>query len=331
MTKLVTILGGSGFVGRQIARQMAQAGWRVRVATRRPSQHPDVRTYGVVGQVEPVLCNIRNRDSVRSVVMGADAVVNCCGILAESGKNSFAAVQAEGPALVAEAARDLGVAHLVHVSAIGADVNSDSEYARTKGQGEAAVLAAFPNAVILRPSIIFGTGDAFFNRFAGMARLTPVLPIHGGATRFQPVHVEDVARAAVKAATGQAAPGIYELGGPEVATFRALIERTLAEIRRKRLILDMPGWMARGVARGLGVAQFLTGGLFTNSVLTLDQIRNLGRDNVVAPGAKGLADLGIDPVPLDLILPTYLWRFRPTGQFEAIKESSRGLRGQDQA
>lgn len=327
MTKLVTILGGSGFVGRQIARQMALAGWRVRVATRRPSQHPDVRTYGVVGQVEPVLCNIRNRDSVRAVIAGADAVVNCCGILAESGKNSFAAVQSDGPAMIAEAARDLGVAHLVHVSAIGADVNSDSAYARTKGLGEAAVLAAFPGAVILRPSIIFGTGDSFFNRFAGMARFTPVLPIHGGATRFQPVHVEDIARAAAKAATGQAAPGIYELGGPEVASFRDLITRMLTEIRRNRLILDMPGWMARLVARSLGVAQLLTAGLFTNSLLTLDQIRNLGRDNIVSPGARGFAEMGIEPSPMELILPTYLWRFRPTGQFDAIRESARKLPG----
>ena len=327
MTKLVTILGGSGFVGRYVARRMAQAGWRVRVATRRPNEHLALRTYGVVGQVEPVLCNIRNRDSLRAAMAGADAVVNCCGILAESGKNTFAAVQAEGPGMVATLAAEMGVANLVHVSAIGADAGSDSLYARSKAAGEAAVLAAFPGAVILRPSIIFGTEDGFFNRFAAMARLSPVLPIASGTTRFQPVHVDDVARAAAEAAMGRVPAGTYELGGPEVASFHDLMVMMLAEIRRNRLILTMPGWMARATARSLSAAQFLTAGLFTNTVLTMDQLRSLSHDNVVAPGAKGFADLGIEPAPMALILPTYLWRFRPTGQFEAIKESARNLNG----
>lgn len=327
MTKLVTILGGSGFVGRYVARRMAQAGWRVRVATRRPNEHLAVRTYGTVGQVEPMLCNIRNRESLRTVMAGSDAVVNCVGVLTERGKNSFAVVQAEGAGMVAGLATELGVAHLVQISAIGADAQSDSLYARTKALGEVAVLAAFPGAVILRPSVIFGPEDQFFNRFAGMARFTPVLPITGGASRFQPVWVDDVAQAAALAAMGQAEAGVYELGGPDVMTFRALIEMMLAEIRRKRLILDMPGWMARLTARGLGAAQVLTAGLFHNEVLTLDQIRNLARDNVVAEGARGLTDLGIDPTPMDLILPTYLWRFRPAGQFAAIRESARKLPG----
>jgi len=258
---------------------------------------------------------------------GADAVVNCCGILAESGKNTFAAVQAEGPGMVATLAAELGVANLVHVSAIGADAGSDSLYARSKAAGEAAVLAAFPGAVILRPSIIFGTEDGFFNRFAAMARLSPVLPIASGTTRFQPVHVDDVARAAAEAAMGLVPAGTYELGGPEVASFHDLMVMMLAEIRRNRLILTMPGWMARATARSLSVAQVLTAGLFTNTVLTMDQLRSLSHDNVVAPGAKGFADLGIEPAPMALILPTYLWRFRPTGQFEAIKESARNLNG----
>ncbi|GAB4269303.1 MAG: complex I NDUFA9 subunit family protein [Pararhodobacter sp.] len=329
MTKLVTILGGSGFVGRYVARRMAQAGWRVRVATRRPNERLYVRTYGYVGQVEPVLCNIRDDASVRAVVAGADAVVNCCGVLTESGKNTFDAVQNQGAARVARLAAEAGVANLVQISAIGADAGSDSDYARTKGLGEAAVQAAFPGAVILRPSVIFGAEDEFFNRFAGMARVSPILPITGGDTRFQPVYVDDVAQAAAKAAMGGVAAGVYELGGPDVETFRALMERMLTEIRRKRVILDMPLFLARATARMLNLAQVLTGGLYTNTTLTLDQIRNLTRDNVVSEGAKGLADLGIDPTPMDLVLPTYLWRFRPTGQYTAIRESAAGLRGQE--
>ncbi len=329
MTKLVTILGGSGFVGRYVARRMAQAGWRVRVATRRPNERLYVRTYGFVGQVEPVLCNIRDEASLRAVIHGADAVVNCAGILLESRKNTFKAVQAEGAALVARIAAEEGVAHLVHLSALGADPAAESDYSRTKGEGEAAVLAAFPGAVILRPSIIFGREDDFFNRFAAMTRFTPVLPITGGNTRFQPVYVDDVAEAATKAAMGQASAGIYELGGPEADSFHNLMVMMLAEIRRHRLILNMPGWMAGLTARLLGAAQFLTAGLFTNSILTRDQIRSLGHDRIVAPDARGLADLGIQPTPMDLILPTYLWRFRPAGQYEAIKESAKGLRGQE--
>ena len=329
MTKLVTILGGSGFVGRYVARRMALAGWRVRVATRRPNERMFVRTYGAVGQVEPVLCNIRDEASLRAVISGADAVINCSGILIESGKNTFGAVQSEGAGRVARIATEAGVSRLVHISAIGADAGSDSDYARTKGEGEDAVLAAFPSAVILRPSIIFGTEDEFFNRFAGMTRFSPVLPISGGDTRFQPVYVDDVAQAAALAAQGNAENGVYELGGPEVDTFRGLMQMMLDEIRRHRIIINMPGFLARFVARLLGVAQFLTAGLFTNSMLTLDQIKNLGRDNVVAEGAKGLADLGIDPTPMDLILPDYLWRFRPTGQYMAMREATKSLRGQE--
>lgn len=329
MTKLVTILGGSGFVGRYVARRMAQAGWRVRVATRRPNETLFVRTYGVVGQVEPVLCNIRDDASVRAAIDGADAVVNCVGILAESGKNSFAAVQAQGAGRVARLAADAGVAHLVQVSAIGADAASDSDYARSKAQGEDAVRAAFPGAVILRPSIIFGAEDAFFNRFADMARLSPILPITCGETRFQPVYVDDVAKVAAMAAMGQVAAGTYELGGPDVMSFRALMAMMLGEIRRSRVIVDMPRFVARIVARGFSAARFLTGGLYFGDSLTLDQIRNLQHDNVVADGAKGFAKLGIAPTPMELVLPTYLWRFRPTGQFDAIRESASGLRGQE--
>jgi len=327
MTKLVTILGGSGFVGRYVARRMAQAGWRVRVATRRPNERLFVRTYGNVGQVEPILCNIRDDASVTAAIAGADAVVNCSGILLESGKNTFDAVQAEGAGRVARIAAEHGVANLVHISAIGADAASDSDYARTKGEGEAAVLASFPAAVILRPSIMFGPEDRFFNRFAGMTRFSLVLPISGGESRFQPVYVDDTAQAAAKAAMGQVEPGVYELGGPDTETFRTLMQRMLSEIRRKRVIVNLPDFAARGVARCLGFAQFMTAGLFTNSMLTLDQIKTLGQDNVVADDARGFADLGIAPTPMELILPNYLWRFRPTGQYTSIRESASGLRG----
>jgi len=329
MAKLVTILGGSGFVGRYVARRMAQAGWRVRVATRRPNEHMYVRTYGSVGQVEPVLCNIRDDASVRSVIAGADAVVNCSGILVESGKNTFQAVHIDGAARVAQFAAEGGVTTLVHVSAIGANEDSSSEYLRSRALGEASALAAFPDAVILRPSIIFGPEDEFFNRFGAQIRFSPILPITGATTRFQPVYIDDVAKAAARAAMGGVPAGVYELGGPDIETFRELMQRLLRETRRNRVIINMPGFAARAVARSLSVAQFLTAGLFTNSLLTLDQIRALAYDNVVSEGAKSFADLGIDPTPMDLILPSYLWRYRPLGQFTAIQESATGLRGQE--
>lgn len=326
MTKLVTIIGGSGFLGRYIARRMAQAGWRVRVATRRPTENLHVRTYGVVGQVEPVLCNIRDEASLRAAMVGADAVVNCVGILVETGKNRFAAVQSEGAARVARLAAEGGAAHLVQISAIGADAGSDSEYARTKAAGEEAVTAAFPGAVILRPSIMFGAEDQFFNRFASMTRLSPFLPIAHGDTLFQPVYVDDVAKVAAMAAQGEVAAGVYELGGPDVRSFRDLMVMMLHEIRRKRVIINMPRFLAGIVAWKLGAVQFMTAGLFTNTMLTKDQLRNLARDNVVSPGAKGFADLGIEPVPMELIVPEYLWPYRPLGQYTAIGESIKGLR-----
>ena len=326
MSKLVTIYGGSGVVGRYVARRMAQAGWRVRVASRRPNEALHVKPYGAVGQVVPVACNIRDDASVRAVMQGADAVINCVGILIETGANRFNAVQAEGPERIARIAAEQGVAQLVQISAIGADPGSDSDSARTKALGEAAVLRHFPQAVILRPSIIFSPEDAFFNRFAAMARMSPVLPIVGAQTRFQPVYVDDVAQAAGLAAMGQAEPGIYELGGPEVCTFRELMQRMLSEIRRNRLILPVPFGVASVMAGALGVLQAVTLGLFTNRLLTRDQVRNLRRDNVVADGARGFAELGLAPTPMGLILPDYLWPYRKTGQFDAIRESAKGLR-----
>ena len=326
MSKLVTIYGGSGFVGRYIARRMAKEGWRVRVAVRRPNDAIFVRPYGTPGQVEPVLCNVRDDASVRAVMAGADAVVNCVGILNRSGKNTFAAVQAEAPERVARIAAETGVAHLVQISAIGADATSDSEYARTKAAGEAAVLAAFPTAMILRPSIVFGNEDGFFNRFAAMSRLGPILPVVGADTRFQPVFVDDVARAAVLGATGKAAGGTYELGGPDVASFRALMEQMLAVIQRRRLVLSIPFFAARIMAGAFDFLQFVTGGLIENGMVTRDQVRNLARDNVVSDGARGFADLGIVPTSMAAVLPEYLWRYRPSGQFAAIKDSAKNLK-----
>lgn len=325
MSKLVTIYGGSGFVGRYIARRMAKEGWRVRVAVRRPNEALFVKPYGVVGQVEPVLCNIRDDASVASVMQGSDAVVNCVGILARRGKNTFEAVQAEGAERVARIAAEQGVGRMVQISAIGADPESASEYARTKAQGEAGVLEHMPDAVILRPSIIFGTEDQFFNRFASMSRLGPVLPVVGADTKFQPVHVDDVAQAAVMAVTGDAPAGVYELGGPEVRTFRSLMQTMLEVIRRKRLVLNIPFWAARIMGFGFEMANTLTLGLFPAQI-TRDQVRNLAVDNVVSEGAKGFSDLGITPTAMEAVLPEYLYRFRPSGQYDAIKESAKNLR-----
>jgi uncharacterized protein YbjT (DUF2867 family) len=326
MSKLVTIFGGSGFVGRYIARRMAKEGWRVRVACRRPNEALFVKPYGTPGQVEPMACNIRDDASVRSMVRGADAVVNCVGILNRSGKNTFDSVQAEGAARIARIAAAEGVANLVQISAIGADAGSDSDYARSKAEGEAAVLAAFPTAMILRPSIIFGTEDGFFNRFAAMTRMGPVLPVVGAETRFQPVFVDDVAAAAVKGALGQAAPGVYELGGPEVDTFRGLMARMLKVVQRRRAVVNVPFFIARIMGFGFDAVQAATLGLIENRMITRDQVKNLARDNIVAPGAKGFAELGITPTAMDAVLPEYLWRYRASGQYAAIKDSAKNLK-----
>lgn len=326
MTKIATIFGGSGFVGRYVARRLAKEGWRVRVAVRRPNEAMHVKPYGSVGQVEPVFCNIRDDASVQAVTVGADAVINCVGTFDKNGRNNFEAVQHEGAERIARIAAAEGVAQLVHISAIGADAESESMYARTKAAGEDGILQHFPNAVILRPSVIFGPEDGFFNRFAGMSRMGPVLPIAGGDTLFQPVYVDDVAQAAVLGASGTAAPGIYELGGPDVASFRSLMEQMLEVIHRRKIIFNMPGFMARFMAWGFDVAQFLTGGLFKNTLLTRDQLKSLAVDNVVSEGAKGLGDLGITPTSLKAVLPHYLWRFRPSGQYDAIKDSAKNLK-----
>lgn len=325
MSKLVTIYGGSGFLGRYIASRMARAGWRVRVAVRRPNEALFVRTYGVVGQVEPVLCNIRDDMSVAEAMHGAHAVVNCVGTFDKSGRNNFDAVQHLGAERIARLAAAEGVASLVHVSAIGADSKSEVLYARTKGAGEEAVLRHMPKAVILRPSVMFGQEDDFFNRFAGMAVMSPVLPIVGGATRFQPVFVDDVAAAAQIAAEGKAKPGVYELGGPETRTFRELMVTMLGIIQRRRPILNLPFGIARFFAWWFDLWQKLSGGLI-KAPLTVDQVKSLAHDNVVAAGAKTFADLGLDRTAMTAVLPTYLYRFRDSGQYAAIKASAKNLK-----
>ena len=326
MARLVTIYGGSGFVGRQIARRMAAEGWRVRVAVRRPNQAGVVRTYGAVGQVEPVFCNVRDDLSVRAAMTDADAVINCVGIMSRQGRNTFAAIHDEAAGRMARLSAELRVPYFVHVSAIGADPDSRSAYAGSKGRGEAAVLQHRPDAAILRPSVIFGADDTFFNKLGAMMRLGPILPLPGAGTELQPVHVEDVAEAAAMCADGRAAPGIYELGGPQVMTMREIAELVAEVTGRRRVILGLPKALAGLMGAGLDAVQWVTGGLVANRIITRDQARLLGRPNRVGTGVMTFADLGIEPSGPAAIVPQYLWRFRPAGQYDAIKASARNLR-----
>ena len=326
MSKLVTIFGGSGFVGRYVAERMAKKGWRVRVAVRRPNEALFVRQYGAVGQVEPVLCNIRDDASVLAAAAGADAVVNCVGILSEVGKNKFQDVQALGSARVARVSSEQGVMNFVQISAIGANEDSSSNYARTKALGEASVLKYFPEATILRPSIIFGAEDQFFNRFAQMATLSPFLPLVGANTKFQPIYVGDVAVAVEKALLDSSVSGVYELGGPNVETFSELMKRMLGVIQRRRLMLNVPFFAAGIMGQTLDLIKAVTLGLFPNNILTQDQVKNLKNDNVVSANAKNLGDLDIKPTAMETVLPEYLWRYRVFGQYASIKNSAKGLK-----
>lgn len=317
--KLVTVFGGSGFVGRHLVRALARRGWRVRVAVRRPDLAGHLQPLGVVGQVQAVQANLRYRASVEHAVAGADAVVNLVGILAEGGRQTFGAVQAAGARAVAEAAAKAGIANLVHVSAIGADRDSVSDYAASKAYGEEAVRKAVPGAVILRPSVIFGPEDQFFNRFASLARFTPAMPlIGGGATLLQPVYVGDVAEAIANALDGKAKAGAtYELGGPEAVSLKRVIEYILKETGRTRLPLNIPFWAARLQASVLQ--------LLPKPLLTVDQVNLLEQDNVVSAAAKAegrtLEGLGITPTAFESIVPSYLYRFREHGQFEKPKSA----------
>jgi uncharacterized protein YbjT (DUF2867 family) len=309
---LVTVFGGSGFLGRHLVRALARAGYRVRPAVRRPDLAGHLQPLGRVGQIHAVQANLRYPGSVEAAVRDADVVINLVGVLFESGKQTFEAVQAEGAFTVARAAAAAG-ARLIHVSALGADPDSSSLYARTKAAGEAAVLATVPDATIFRPSIMFGPEDDFFNRFAAMARMSPFLPlIGGGETKFQPVFVGDVAQAILKATGGTAKGGtIYELGGPEVRSFKQLMEYVLAVTERKRLLLPIPFGLAKLQAHILK--------LLPTPLLTPDQVESLRADNIVSDAAtaqgRTIGDLGIAPSALEAIVPSYLWRFRKTGQF----------------
>jgi uncharacterized protein YbjT (DUF2867 family) len=309
---LVTVFGGSGFLGRHVVRALAKSHYRIRAAVRRPELAGRLQPLGRVGQIHAVQANVRHPASVDAAVRDADIVINLVGILFERSRQRFASVQAAGAGTVAKAAAQVG-ARMIHVSALGADRKSRSRYARTKAEGEEAVLAAVPGATIFRPSVVFGPEDDFFNRFAAMARISPVLPLVGGGhTKFQPVFAGDVAAAIAKAADGQAKPGtIYELGGPEIRTFRELMEFVLAITERRRLLVRIPFAIAR--LQGFFL-QFMP-----KPLLTPDQVELLRRDNVVSPQAiaegRTLEGLGIDPAAFDAIVPTYLWRFRKTGQF----------------
>jgi NADH dehydrogenase len=317
---LATVFGGSGFVGRYVVRELAARGWRVRAAVRRPDLAGHLQPMGAVGQIHAVQANLRFPESVRAAVEGADVVINCVGILSGSGKQTFDAVHAAGARAVAKAAREAGARRLIHVSAIGADAKSSARYARSKAAGEAAVLAEFPGAVILRPSIVFGPEDEFFNRFAAMAQMSPLLPlIGGGKTRFQPVFVGDLATATANVAEGRGQPGaVYEIGGPEVVSFKELLDRTQAWTRRGRGYLRLPFALAK--------LQALLTAPLPNSLrpVTLDQVRMLQTDNVVGEKARAegrtLAALGVpSPHATGAIVPAYLGRFRPRGQFAGYR------------
>nr|WP_246252439.1 complex I NDUFA9 subunit family protein [Ancylobacter pratisalsi] len=312
MERFVTIYGGSGFIGRHTVRALAKEGWRIRVAVRRPDLAGHLQPLGSVGQINAVQANLRYPASVLRAAEGAEVVINAVGVLHESGRQGFDAVHGFGAKQVALAAKEVG-ARLIHISAIGSDADSKSSYATSKAAGEAAVLEVKPDAIIFRPSVVFGPEDDFFNRFAAMSRLSPFLPlIGGGETKFQPVFVGDVAAAITKAVDELVAPGkIYELAGPEILTFKQLMEMMLQEIGRKRLLLPIPEGLAMLKARVLE--------LLPNPLLTRDQVKLLGYDNIASEAAKAegrtLEGLGIHPTAIGAVLPGYLWRYRKAGQF----------------
>ncbi|SEI04209.1 complex I NDUFA9 subunit family protein [Paracoccus alkenifer] len=326
MARLVTIYGGSGFLGRQVARVMAADGWRVRVAVRRPNQAGIVRTYGHVGQVEPVFCNIRDDLSVTAAMADADAVINCVGIMRRQGRNTFDAVHVEAAGRIARISAARGVGRFVHVSALGADPGSRSRYAVSKAAGETSVLEHRPDAVILRPSVMFGPDDVLFNRLGAMMRFGPIVLLPAPRAALQPVYVEDVARAAAKGATGEAAPGIYELGGPDVMTMRDIAQLVARTTGRRRAFVGLPGFVSGLLGFSFDAVQAVSGGLISNRVLTRDQALFLRSPNQVAQGAPGLAELGIAPTAVEAVVPEYLWRFRKSGQYDAIKASAKNLR-----
>lgn len=311
--KKITVFGGSGFIGRNIVRELAQQGAWVTVGCRDVEGAKHLKVQGVVGQVTPVHVDVTKGDNIAAALEGADMAINLCGILFESGRNRFDAVQGTAPGVIAAEAAKAGVSKFVNVSAIGADANSASRYARSKAAGEAAVKSAFPTATILRPSVVFGPDDDFFNRFGAMAEAISVLPlIGGGTTKFQPVYVDDVARAAFAALTSDTAEGkTYELGGPTIYTLKEVMELVVAQTARKCRMVEIPFWLASLKATFLE--------LLPTPPLTRDQVILLKSDNVVSEGAATLADLGIKPTACEAILPTYLDRFRPGGRYNRFR------------
>jgi NADH dehydrogenase len=323
--RIVTVFGGSGFIGRHVVRALCRQGWRVRVACRRPHLAGDVKLAGDVGQVQLVQANVRNRPSIKRALENAEAVVNLVGILTERGSQSFQGTQALGASNIASAAAEAGITKFVQLSAIGASKTSRARYAQTKAEAEEAVRAAIPTATILRPSIVFGPEDGFFTRFAEMARLSPVLPCIGGSTKFQPVYVGDVAQAVAAAlAKPEAAGKTYELGGPRTYTMKELLQFITREIDRPRALLPVPVAVMAPAAYIIGALSRLNP--FFGPPITGDQVQQLKIDNVVAPGAGTLADLGVTNLEtVEAITPTYLWRHRPHGQFQPprVDEASR--------
>ena len=319
MAQIVTVFGGSGFVGKQVVRALARQGWRIRVAVRKPAIAYDLKLMGDVGQIQVVRCDVRRESEVDRALDGASACVNLVGILFETLSQSFDAVQRQASAYMAKACAVRGIQAFVQVSALGADPKAASRYACSKGRAEDAVRKALPTAVVLRPGLIFGPGDGFFTSLAKQIKLFPVMPAIGGAvTRFQPVYVGDVASAVAKTLGNPAAFGrVFELGGPEVFTFADLIKYVATEIMCPRPMVWMPFAMARFIGLA-GDIQGLLSPLLPSPLLTTDQVLLLQTDNVVATGARGLKDLGIAPTAVESIVPTYLWRFRKNGQFAAL-------------
>jgi uncharacterized protein YbjT (DUF2867 family) len=320
MRGLVTVFGGTGFIGRQVVRSLAKQGYRVRVAARNVGRGYRLRMLGDVGQIEVVQANVRNPDSIGRALDGAEACVNLVGVLFESGRQGFQTIHTMGARAIAEAAAARGITRFVQISAIGADADSPAKYARSKAEGEAAVRAAIPTAVILRPSVVFGPEDDFFNRFAAMASISPALPLPGGgATRFQPVYVADLAAAVAKVVTDPDCAGkTYELGGPGVFTFRELMAFVLLETGKSRILAPLP-WPIASLVGKLAAVTAVVG---IAPVLTSDQVELLRSDNVVADGAAGFDALGITPRSIEAIVPSYLYRYRKGGQYAATPEGA---------
>lgn len=310
---LVTVFGGSGFLGKHVVRALVARGYRVRIAMRRPHTGMDLKVIGGVGQVQLMQANLRYEESVIRAVEGADAVINLVAVLYEQGQQSFDALHVKGAKTLAQSVAAAGIKNFVHVSAIGADAESESDYARTKGESEALIRDHVPTADIMRPSIIFGTEDEFFNRFAAMAQLAPALPlIGGGQTKFQPVYVADVAAAIATSIENGASGKTYELGGPRTYSFKELLQYMLEVIAKKRFLIPVP-WLG---ANMLGAIGEITGSLpFVAPFLTRDQVKNLKVDNVVNPDALSFDDLGIVPETVEAIVPTYLVKYRKYGEF----------------